>query len=48
MKVGVCILTKVSQHGHDYPPAETNYKMIMTLVIIIIIIITIYNAHSPP
>ena len=27
-------LTEVSQHGHEYPPAETNYKMIMILVMI--------------
>ena len=31
VKVGVCILTEVSQHGHDYSPAETNYKKIMTI-----------------
>ena len=27
----VCILTEVSQHGHDYPPAETNYKIFCTI-----------------
>ena len=37
MKVGECILAELSQHGHDYPPAETNYKMIMTLVMILMI-----------
>ena len=36
VKVGVSILTEVSQHGHDYSPAETNYKKIMTICIIMI------------
>ena len=38
VKVGVCLLTEVSQHCHDYPPAETNYKMTMTLVMIHVLI----------